>query len=115
MDRSRRVKAMGRAAGGEGSHDPPRPRRPPTPRARRRVLDGNVVGTFLCCRAVVPGMMEARYGRTVNVASIAGKEGNPTVPPYSASKAAVIAMTKSLAKELVGKGDVTVNAIAPAV
>ncbi len=55
------------------------------------------------------------YGRILNVASIAGKEGNPTLLPYSASKAAVIAMTKSLAKELAGKGDITVNAISPAV
>ena len=55
------------------------------------------------------------YGRIVNIASIAGKEGNPTLVPYSASKAAVIALTKALAKEVAGKGDVTINAIAPAV
>jgi 2-dehydro-3-deoxy-L-rhamnonate dehydrogenase (NAD+) len=60
-------------------------------------------------------MMERRYGRILNVASIAGKEGNPTLGPYSASKAAVIALTKSLAKEVAGKGDITVNSIAPAV
>jgi NAD(P)-dependent dehydrogenase (short-subunit alcohol dehydrogenase family) len=81
----------------------------------RTVLDVNVIGPFLFCREVVPGMLARGYGRVVNVASIAGKEGNPTLLPYSASKAAVIAMTKSLAKELAGKADVTVNAISPAV
>jgi NAD(P)-dependent dehydrogenase (short-subunit alcohol dehydrogenase family) len=81
----------------------------------RTVLDVNVIGTFLCCKRVVPGMLSRGYGRIVNVASIAGKEGNPTLLPYSASKAAVIALTKSLAKELAGKGDLTVNAISPAV
>jgi NAD(P)-dependent dehydrogenase (short-subunit alcohol dehydrogenase family) len=75
----------------------------------------NFMGPFLFCKAVVPGMLGSGYGRIVNVASIAGKEGNPTLMPYSASKAAVIAMTKSLAKELAGKGDITVNAISPAV
>ena len=60
-------------------------------------------------------MREKKYGRIVNIASIAGKEGNPTLGPYSASKAAVIAFTKSLAKELVQQGDITVNSIAPAV
>lgn len=81
----------------------------------RGVLDVNVIGPFLFSKTVAPGMIERGYGRIVNVASIAGKEGNPTLLPYSASKAAVIAMTKSLAKELVGKGDLTVNAISPAV
>ncbi|MFO0950821.1 MAG: SDR family NAD(P)-dependent oxidoreductase [Isosphaeraceae bacterium] len=81
----------------------------------RKVMDVNVIGPFLFCRAAVPGMLSRGYGRIVNVASIAGKEGNPTLLPYSASKAAVIAMTKSLAKELAGKADVTVNAISPAV
>lgn len=81
----------------------------------RLVLDVNVIGPFLFCKAVAPRMLEQGYGRIVNVASIAGKEGNPTLLPYSASKAAVIAMTKSLAKELAGKADVTVNSIAPAV
>jgi 3-oxoacyl-[acyl-carrier protein] reductase len=79
------------------------------------VLAVNVVGPFLCCRAALPGMLARGYGRVVNVASIAGKEGNPTLGPYSASKAALIALTKSLAKEVVGRGDVTVNAISPAV
>ncbi len=81
----------------------------------RSVFEVNVIGTFLFCKAVVPGMIARGQGRIVSVASIAGKEGNPTLLPYSASKAAVIAMTKSLAKELVGKGDITVNAISPAV
>lgn len=79
------------------------------------VLSINVVGLANCCKAVLPGMIERRYGRIVNVASIAGKEGNPKMGPYSASKAAVIALTKSLSKELVGKGDICVNSIAPAV
>lgn len=79
------------------------------------VLAVNVVGPFLCCKAVVNDMRQRRYGRIVNVASIAGKEGNPTLGPYSASKAALIALTKSLAKELAGQGDLTVNAISPAV
>jgi 3-oxoacyl-[acyl-carrier protein] reductase len=80
----------------------------------RSVLDVNVIGPFLFCRAVVPGMLERGYGRVVNIASIAGKEGNPTLVPYSASKAALIGLTKALAKEVVGKADVTVNAISPA-
>ena len=79
------------------------------------VLAVNVVGPFLCCRAVLPGMLRRGYGRIVNVASIAGKEGNPMLGPYSASKAALIALTKSLAKEVVGRGDLTVNAVSPAV
>ncbi len=80
-----------------------------------QVLAVNLVGPFLFCRAVVPGMRERKYGRIVNIASIAGKEGNPTLGPYSASKAALIALTKSLAKELAGQGDITVNAVSPAV
>ncbi|MCI0464256.1 MAG: SDR family oxidoreductase [Gemmataceae bacterium] len=79
------------------------------------VLAVNLVGPFLWCRAVVPGLLQRRFGRIVNIASIAGKEGNPTLGPYSASKAALIALTKSLAKEVVGQGDVTVNAVTPAV
>jgi NAD(P)-dependent dehydrogenase (short-subunit alcohol dehydrogenase family) len=79
------------------------------------VLAINVVGPWLFCRAVAPIMRERKSGRIVNIASIAGKEGNPTLGPYSASKAALIALTKSLAKELVGQGDITVNAISPAV
>lgn len=79
------------------------------------VLNINVVGLALCCKAVLPGMIERKFGRIVNVASIAGKEGNPKMGPYSASKAAVICLTKSLSKELVGKGDICVNSISPAV
>ncbi|HKT11484.1 MAG TPA: glucose 1-dehydrogenase [Terriglobia bacterium] len=75
----------------------------------------NLKGVFLTCKAVIVEMLERKYGRIVNVASIAGKEGNPTLIPYSATKAAVICLTKSLAKEVAGKGDVTVNSIAPAV
>jgi NAD(P)-dependent dehydrogenase (short-subunit alcohol dehydrogenase family) len=81
----------------------------------KAVLDVNVLGPVVCSRAVVPHMRQQRYGRIVNIASIAGKEGNPTLGPYSASKAALIAFTKSLAKELVGHGDITVNSISPAV
>ena len=79
------------------------------------VMNINVTGLALCCKAVLPGMIAKRYGRIVNIASIAGKEGNPKMGPYSASKAAVICLTKSLAKELVGKGDICVNSVAPAV
>lgn len=79
------------------------------------VLAVNLVGPWLWCRAAITGMMKRRYGRIVNIASIAGKEGNPTLGPYSISKAGVICLTKSLAKEVVGNGDITVNAISPAV
>lgn len=75
----------------------------------------NLKGVFLCAREVVKGMLERRYGRILNVASIAGKEGNPTMIPYSSTKASVIGLTKALAKEVAGKGDITVNCIAPAV
>lgn len=81
----------------------------------RRVMEVNVLGPFHLCKAALPGMLARGYGRILNVASIAGKEGNPTLAPYSASKAAVIAMTKAIAKEVAGKGDLTVNAISPAV
>ena len=79
------------------------------------VMTVNVIGPVLCCKAVIDSMRQRKYGRIVNIASIAGKEGNPTLGPYSASKAAVICFTKSLAKELAGQGDITVNAISPAV
>jgi 3-oxoacyl-[acyl-carrier protein] reductase len=79
------------------------------------VFNINVIGVVLCCKAVLPSMIERKYGRIVNIASIAGKEGNPKMAPYSASKAAVIALTKSLSKELVGKGDICVNSVSPAV
>jgi 2-dehydro-3-deoxy-L-rhamnonate dehydrogenase (NAD+) len=74
----------------------------------------NCDGVFACNRAVLPGMIERGYGRIVNVASIAGKEGNPMAAAYSASKAAVIGMTKSIGKDVAGTG-VLVNCIAPAV
>ncbi|MGH3406233.1 MAG: SDR family NAD(P)-dependent oxidoreductase [Streptosporangiaceae bacterium] len=74
----------------------------------------NVRGTFNTCQAFVPGMRARGWGRIVNLASMAGKDGNPNMSPYSASKAAVIALTKSLGKELAASG-VLVNAIAPAV
>ncbi len=80
-----------------------------------QVLAINLVGPFLLSRAVLPAMLTRRYGRIVNVASIAGKEGNPSLIPYSVSKAALIALTKSLAKEVADKGDITVNSISPAV
>ncbi len=79
-----------------------------------RVFAVNVAGTFNLCHAFVPGMRAAGWGRIVNFASIAGKDGNPNLSAYSASKAAVIAMTKSLGKELATSG-VLVNAVAPAV
>src|SRR6478735_9369138 len=80
----------------------------------RAVIDVNLTGTFLTCRALVPGMEKRGYGRIVNIASIAGKEGNPNACAYSASKAGVISLTKSLGKELATTG-VRVNCIAPAV
>ena len=78
-----------------------------------RIMKINVDGTMLCCRAVIPSMIAQGYGRIVTVASVAGKEGNPNAAPYSASKAAVIALTKSLGKELATKG-ILVNAVSPA-
>lgn len=78
-----------------------------------QVINVNLRGPFLCCRAVVPHMRERGYGRIVNIASIAGKEGNPNASAYSASKAGVIAMTKSLGKELAQSG-ISVNCITPA-
>jgi 2-dehydro-3-deoxy-L-rhamnonate dehydrogenase (NAD+) len=79
----------------------------------RRVVEVNLVAPYLVCRAIVPHMLAAGYGRIVNIASIAGKEGNPNASHYSASKAGLIALTKSLGKELAGKG-IVVNAITPA-
>ena len=81
--------------------------------AWERIMKINLDGTFHCLRAVVPSMVAQGYGRIVTIASIAGKEGNPNAGPYSASKAAVIALTKSLAKEVAGQ-DIAVNCITPA-
>jgi 3-oxoacyl-[acyl-carrier protein] reductase len=80
----------------------------------QRVIDIDLTGVFLCCRAVAPLMIEQKYGRIVTTASIAGKEGNPNAPAYSAAKAGVIALTKSLGKEL-AEYDIAVNCITPAV
>lgn len=79
----------------------------------RRVFDVNVHGLFYCNRACVPFMIDGGYGRIVNIASVAGKEGNPNAPAYSASKAAVIGLTKSLGKELASH-PITVNCVTPA-
>ena len=81
--------------------------------AWRDVLSINLDGPFHCCRALAPAMIAQNYGRIVNIASIAGKEGNPNAPAYSASKAGVIALTKSLGKELASY-DISVNCITPA-
>jgi 3-oxoacyl-[acyl-carrier protein] reductase len=83
------------------------------PEAWAQVMAVNLDGPFHCCRALVPGMIAQNYGRIVNIASIAGKEGNPNASAYSASKAALIALTKSLGKEVADK-DIAVNAITPA-
>ena len=80
----------------------------------RRVIDINLNGVFYCCRAVVPFMLAHGYGRIVNIASVAGKEGNPNASAYSASKAGVLGFTKSLGKELATSG-ILVNAVTPAV
>ncbi|MEO5698983.1 MAG: SDR family NAD(P)-dependent oxidoreductase [Casimicrobiaceae bacterium] len=83
------------------------------PDAWRQVIDINLNGVFYCNRAVVPYMMTGDYGRIVNIASVAGKEGNPTASAYSASKAGVMALTKSLGKELARTG-IRVNCVTPA-
>ena len=80
----------------------------------RRVMGVNADGVFFCNRAVLPGMVERGYGRIVNVSSIAGKEGNPMAGAYSASKAAVIGLTKAIGKDVARTG-VLVNCVAPAV
>ena len=79
----------------------------------RRVVEVNLIAPFLVCSAVLPGMVDAGYGRVVNIASVAGKEGNPNASHYSASKAGLIALTKSLGKELAQSG-VLVNCVTPA-
>lgn len=83
------------------------------PQAFRDVVHIGLTGTFHCCRSVVPLMIEHRYGRIVNVSSIAGKEGNPNAVAYSSAKAGVIALTKSLGKEL-AEFDIAVNTVTPA-
>ena len=83
------------------------------PAVWRRVIEVNLIGSYLTCRTVVPHMIKAGYGRIVNIASVAGKEGNPNASHYSASKAGLIGLTKSLAKELAQTG-VLVNAVTPA-
>jgi 2-dehydro-3-deoxy-L-rhamnonate dehydrogenase (NAD+) len=84
------------------------------PEAFRDVVNVGLIGTFYCCRAVVPHMIAANYGRIVNISSVAGKEGNPKAPAYSAMKAAVIGLTKSLGKEL-ATYNIGVNCVTPAV
>jgi NAD(P)-dependent dehydrogenase (short-subunit alcohol dehydrogenase family) len=79
----------------------------------RRVVEVNLVGTFYCCRAVVPIMRRQNYGRIVMISSVAGKDGNPNASAYSAAKAGVIALTKSLGKELAG-ANIAVNCVTPA-
>ncbi len=79
----------------------------------RKVMRINLDGPFICCKAIVPSMVKQNYGRIVNIASIAGKEGNPNAAHYSASKAGLIALTKSLGKELAGH-EIAVNAVTPA-
>jgi 2-dehydro-3-deoxy-L-rhamnonate dehydrogenase (NAD+) len=84
------------------------------PEAFRDVVNVGLIGTFYCCRTVVPHMIAANYGRIVNLSSVAGKEGNPKAPAYSSMKAAVIGLTKSLGKELAGY-NIGVNCVTPAV
>ena len=84
------------------------------PAVWRQVIEVNLIAPYLTCRAIVPQMLAQGYGRIVNIASVAGKEGNPNASHYSASKAGLIALTKSLAKETATRG-VLVNAVAPAV
>jgi 2-dehydro-3-deoxy-L-rhamnonate dehydrogenase (NAD+) len=84
-----------------------------SPEMWRRTIDVNLVAPYLTCHAIVPAMIKQGYGRVVNVASVAGKEGNPNASHYSASKAGLIALTKSLAKELATK-NIIVNAVSPA-
>lgn len=84
-----------------------------TPQTWREVIEVNLIGTYLACRSLVPHMIERGYGRIVNIASVAGKDGNPNASHYSASKAGVIGLTKSLGKELAMHG-VLVNAVTPA-
>jgi 3-oxoacyl-[acyl-carrier protein] reductase len=118
--RSRRPWRHGAGAGGidilvcnAGIAGPTAPTWEYPPEEWRRVMDIDLTGVFHCVRAVVPGMIGRNYGRIVSTASIAGKEGNPNASAYSAAKAGVIALTKSLGKELAGY-DIAVNCITPA-
>lgn len=79
----------------------------------RRVIEVDLIGVYLCCAAVLPGMIRHDYGRIVNIASVAGKEGNPNASAYSAAKAGVIGLTKSIGKEVVNHG-IVVNCVTPA-
>ena len=79
----------------------------------KKVVDTNIMGTFNCCRSIVPNMIKNNYGRIVNVASVAGKDGNANASAYSVGKAGAIGLTKSLGKELAGK-NIAVNAVTPA-
>jgi NAD(P)-dependent dehydrogenase (short-subunit alcohol dehydrogenase family) len=97
-----------------GIAGPPAPTWEQTDENWQRAIAVNLTGVFNCCRAAVPHMRERGYGRIVNIASIAGKEGNPNMSPYSATKGAVIAFTKSLGKELATEG-ICVNSVTPAV
>ncbi|CAO3441152.1 SDR family NAD(P)-dependent oxidoreductase [Azospirillum endophyticum] len=97
-----------------GTIGPNQPLETIAPDAWRRTVEINLTGTFLCCRAVIPAMRAAGYGRIVTIASIAGKEGNPNQSAYSAAKAGVIGLTKSLGKELAGTG-IIANTVVPAV
>ncbi|MDB5912031.1 MAG: putative 3-oxoacyl-[acyl-carrier-protein] reductase [Ramlibacter sp.] len=110
LKRSRRIDALVNSAGITG----PNAKVWEYPVAAwKQVMDVNLTGVFLCCREVVPAMRAAGYGRIVNIASVAGKDGNPNASAYSASKAGVMALTKSLGKELADTG-VRVNCVTPA-
>jgi 3-oxoacyl-[acyl-carrier protein] reductase len=114
--RDETVAALGRIdilVNNAGIAGPNRPTWEYPPEAWNEVIAVNLTGPFHCCRAVVPAMIAQNYGRIVNIASIAGKEGNPNAPAYSASKAGLIALTKSLGKEL-AEYDIAVNCVTPA-
>jgi 2-dehydro-3-deoxy-L-rhamnonate dehydrogenase (NAD+) len=106
----RRIDALVNSAGITGGNAPTWEL---APDVWRRVIEVNLVGCYLTCRAIVPQMLKQGYGRIVNIASVAGKEGNPNASHYSASKAGLIGLTKSLGKEL-AKSGVLVNAVTPA-
>ncbi|MEM7491016.1 MAG: SDR family NAD(P)-dependent oxidoreductase [Pseudomonadota bacterium] len=110
LDRHGRIDALVTSAGIAG---PNAPLQNYPPEDWRRIMAINVDGVFHCCRAVVPAMRAAGYGRIVNIASVAGKEGNPGASAYSTSKGAVIALTKSLGKENADL-DIAVNCVTPA-